>query len=338
MISQKVIYLSQENQKKFLQVSDFLRTIFENFKRNSGQTEAFKGEYQQEIVKFVTQFLLCVKEKIDYEYCCRIILQNNVHEQFMKVLKHTDDLDYSIGLRSKSPDKFLSSNLNFTEDQRQNLMFSMIRMSIQLEFYDVGIDIIKTFFQELILMKSVPIFSNLMDHVRQTGNYESKICLLKIMIPLMDNKLAQQIVMSLGDTINLPAENSIFTKNINPILVGLQILKLVDDFGKMFEIPSTQVDEIKNQLQAKLCNLTTIYKDHVQVFPLFEMPDLDGKNCFDYMNEFQLYDLLGTNLMQQYIDYRWNGRIETNTQILDLSSPHQIIYDKNKLYTGGKLF
>ena len=71
-------------------MSDFLRLIFDNFRKNSGQTEVFKGEYQQETVKFVILFLIYVKEEIDFEYCCQIILINNVHEQFMKALNPHD--------------------------------------------------------------------------------------------------------------------------------------------------------------------------------------------------------------------------------------------------------
>ena len=79
--------------------------------------------------------------------------------------------------------------------------------------------------------------------------------------------------------------------------MGLQIIKLVDDMDKMFDISRNLIENLQIQLQNKLCKISTIYKDHEEVYPLFEMPDLDGKTAFDYMIEFQLYELLGTNLM-----------------------------------------
>lgn len=74
------------------------------------------------------------------------------------------------------------------------------------------------------------------------------------------------------------------------------------------------------------------------MLPIFEQIDLFGNNCLDYIKQFQLYDVLGTELMQNFIDERWNGRVEINSSVFECSTPLVLMQDKYGLYSGDKLY
>lgn len=61
-----------------------------------------------------------------------------------------------------------------------------------------------------------------------TSFYEAKIALLLNCIPVMGRNTAGSIMKIIEEHLNGPATNSILTKNLNPLRVGLMLYRLID--------------------------------------------------------------------------------------------------------------
>ena len=63
-----------------------------------------------------------------------------------------------------------------------------------------------------------------------------------------------------------------------------------------------------------------------------------GKSCFHYIKEFDLYKLLNTDLLQELIDERWNGKLVLTATIPEFSTAFLLFQDKHGLFSGAKMY
>ena len=68
------------------------------------------------------------------------------------------------------------------------------------------------------------------------------------MYSIMDDRQAYQLFRILQKILETPAERSIFVHNINPVMLGLKLYRLLDDLNKQFECPKHAVDLLKQKL------------------------------------------------------------------------------------------
>ena len=53
-----------------------------------------------------------------------------------------------------------------------------------------------------------------------------------------------------------------------------------------------------------------------------ENQDIDGHNCFFYMQKYSLYHILDSKIMDKFIYDKWRGRVEFNASIMDYSAAY----------------
>ena len=80
-----------------------------------------------------------------------------------------------------------------------------------------------------------------------------------------------------------------------------------------------------------------IYIDPREIVILMENQDVDGHDCFYYMQKYSLYNILDSKIMDKFIYDKWRGRVEFNATIFDYSSSYCILNDKHKLFLNDKL-
>ena len=139
------------------------------------------------------------------------------------------------------------------------------------------------------------------------------------------------------EVLSEPAENSIFRQNINPLRVGLTLYKLIDDIQIEFNYSKYTSQFMKNKIEDQLKSIIDVYKDPNEIIDLMENQDIDGHNCFFYMQKYSLYNILDSKIMDKFIYDKWRGRVEFNASIMDYSAAYQLLNDQHKLYLSDKL-
>jgi hypothetical protein len=79
-----------------------------------------------------------------------------------------------------------------------------------------------------------------------------------------------------------------------------------------------------------------VYKDPSEIIVLMENQDIDGHNCFFYMQKYSLYLILDSKIMDKFIYDKWRGRIDFNAYMMDYSSAYTLLNDTHRLYFSDK--
>ena len=60
---------------------------------------------------------------------------------------------------------------------------------------------------------------------------------------------------------------------------------------------------------------------------IIEHLDIEGKDCTWYFNEYQMFNLLETKIMNQYVIEKWEGYTNINSAVWDHSTIMSILLD-----------
>lgn len=218
-------------------------------------------------------------------------------------------------------------------------MIAFINQSVAFKRFEITYDITKRFMSDLLKAKHLPIFDSLFAQlVEDPSRYEAKIQVIKNCLPLMNKQIAARFMKVIEIVLQEPASESIFKHNINPLRIGLMLFKLIDDVQKEhgYSINSTKI--MKETLTDQLVKVLDFYKDPDELMILIEQPDLEGNNCFWYLDEYDLYSILDCRIMDRVIQKKWSGIYEVNASILDMSTPHLLFEDKYSIFATDRLF
>jgi hypothetical protein len=80
------------------------------------------------------------------------------------------------------------------------------------------------------------------------------------------------------------------------------------------------------------------YQDTEELTFLIEQKDFNGKNCFWYMNEYSLYEILSCRMLDKVILNKWHGKFELNSQIIDNSTSYCLLTDTLKVFATDNVF
>lgn len=80
-----------------------------------------------------------------------------------------------------------------------------------------------------------------------------------------------------------------------------------------------------------------VYKDSEKVIPMFEQTDFEGQNCYWYLVNYEMSEVLNCSILEQTIEEKWNGRVQVNSSIIEYSSPYQLYTDNIKQFTGDQM-
>ena len=153
----------------------------------------------------------------------------------------------------------------------------MLEQSIDLQFYDISVEFMKEYKNEILKFKNLKILDRFIKHFENDPTkYEAKIYLLTLLMPSMSKKQAFTLLKVLEGVIDESYENSVFYRNNNPIRVGLMVYKLLDDLHEKLDTSDGVTNSMKNLVKEKLLSIIEIYKDSEKVIPLFEQTDFEG--------------------------------------------------------------
>ena len=68
-----------------------------------------------------------------------------------------------------------------------------------------------------------------------------------------------------------------------------------------------------------------------------ESPDIEGRNCFWYLQRFDLFKILDCKIMDKFITEKWNGRVNLNCTLLDYSTSVVLLKDNHSIYLTNQV-
>ena len=89
---------------------------------------------------------------------------------------------------------------------------------------------------------------------------------------------------------------------------------------------------MKNKIEDQLKSIIDVYKDPNEIINLMENQDIDGNNCFFYMQKYSLYHILDSKIMDKFIYDKWRGRVAFNASIMNYSQAYNLLNDPHKLF------
>ena len=88
----------------------------------------------------------------------------------------------------------------------------------------------------------------------------------------------------------------------------------------------------------QLVLITEIYRKPNVMKYLLERPDVTGKDCIWYFNEYQMFKILESEIMNQYIIERWECDVLINSDLMDYSVPYNIYFNTHSDIADTKIY
>ena len=104
--------------------------------------------------------------------------------------------------------------------------------------------------------------------------------------------------------------------NLNPIRASLNLYRIVDDVQNNFNFSQFTSEQLKTDIIQKIVQVLGVYQEPDDLINLLEQHDLYGKDCFWYIQEYELNEILNTQIFDQYITHKWKGRITYNSSLM----------------------
>ena len=154
----------------------------------------------------------------------------------------------------------------------------------------------------------------------------------------MNNNIAAKFMKAIEQVVQYDTEISLFVNNINPLRVSLMLYRAVDVIAGQFSYSEKSTSIIKEKIVSTLSKVLNSYQDTEELTFLIEQQDFNGKNCFWYMNEYSLYEILSCRMLDKVILNKWHGKYELNSQIIDSSTSYCLLTDTLKIFASDNVF
>ena len=171
----------------------------------------------------------------------------------------------------------------FYEKNRSKIVVALLRQALVLEMYTDAYEIATIFINDLIKVEYLPIFDTLFEYLKaDTSMFEIKITIIEKLIPAMTNAQAESFMKIIEHSLEETSENSVFRNNLNPLRLGVQLYKIVEDVQKKSGFSEFIATHIKEHINQQVCKILEIYKETDEMKALMDQPDLEGRNCWWY--------------------------------------------------------
>ena len=85
-------------------------------------------------------------------------------------------------------------------------------------------------------------------------------------------------------------------------------------------------------------SILEIYNDPDDVMRLVEQTDYEGNDSFWYLDEFDLYSIFDSQIMDRVIQKKWSGKYDLNASIADYSTSYTLLKDKHQIFASDRVF
>lgn len=68
-----------------------------------------------------------------------------------------------------------------------------------------------------------------------------------------------------------------------------------------------------------------MYKTLGEIIPILEHINIDGQDTLWYLNEYKMFKILQTTIMDKYISEKWQGFSQNNSDVMDHSLSYSLL-------------
>lgn len=132
-------------------------------------------------------------------------------------------------------------------------------------------------------------------------------------------KVFTDIAQSADDT------DGILVSNINPFLVTMQILDIVDHLKRTFPLSKMRLDQFDDDLKTILINLLESMYEPKQITKMLKTTNFRGESALDLMAKLKTYTILQTKVTDRVISDYWASKVDVRGTILDNSTCFRLL-------------
>jgi len=109
----------------------------------------------------------------------------------------------------------------------------------------------------------------------------------------MTKSYAEKFITIIEQVLRSCPSESIFVCNVNPLRTGLSLYRMLQDLLADHNFSETHVECILETLQNQMVDMLISYRDSDQLLFLIEQCDFEGHDLFWYLDELDLFKILG---------------------------------------------
>jgi len=95
---------------------------------------------------------------------------------------------------------------------------------------------------------------------------------------------------------------------------------------------------MKETITEQIIKVLEVYNDVDELMHLVEQNDYEENDCFWYLDEYNIYSILDSRMMDRVITKKWQGRFDINSTIGDYSISVILLQDRFGLFATDRLF
>ena len=114
------------------------------------------------------------------------------------------------------------------------------------------------------------------------------------------------------------------------------LYKLIVTVSEEFQYSAHTAKAMQDKLGEQINDMLEIYQDPDSLMRMCEMPDYSGKNIFWYLDEYDMYGLLNSRIVERIICNKWNGIYDLNASLADYSTGFVVGQDRNKIFASER--
>mmetsp|Transcript_27176 Transcript_27176/g.41355 ORF Transcript_27176/g.41355 Transcript_27176/m.41355 type:complete len:179 (-) Transcript_27176:2259-2795(-) len=178
----------------------------------------------------------------------------------------------------------------------------MLSEAIDLQYFDVASEIASTFLSTILKFYSLAAIDTLIEQVKSNPKKaEARIFLASQLIPIISRKQGEKLCLAMQEILGESSENSLYRFNVNPFKLSLMLYRLADDLCDKYSQLEFLTDSMKETLRDQMLKIMSTFGGHREIVPIIESVDFNGNDCFWYLLKYQLYDVLNSQVIDQYI-------------------------------------
>ncbi len=95
---------------------------------------------------------------------------------------------------------------------------------------------------------------------------------------------------------------------------------------------------VLNKVTEKMVKILSIYSQPSEITNLVEPRDLNGRSCMFYFAKYNLFQLMETKIMNQYLISRWEGNVTVNASVYQQSTISELLFNKYGVIKRGYIY
>ena len=188
--------------------------------------------------------------------------------------------------------------------------------------FSITYEITLTFFDFIVQHNDRSFVQPLIESFKNPFAYQLKIAILYQIMSFMSKRKMKDLMKYIEELLDEDPENTIVTTTINPVRVMMTLYDLVEIAETEFGFSNYISKLMKEKIIEQTITVLNSYDEPQSIIPLIENHDLMDKDCFWYLQQYEMFTVLDTKIFDLYVRSKWEGWIELNAHMFEWSTSY----------------